>query len=335
MTKTPATPADRINSQDPTHYMNPGSVVTGCGQSVYAVYSVSDDPAAVTCTQGRCAEAIEENRKRSGCTATTWTAQHAFESDPIELDPEGYDEYERCEKSADDPIHRVDPVHFDLQFGTPPPCGDAEPWDAKTTDRDKVTCHMCVAHLDAKAVLRPLGAVTFTVTREGALETIGSCAAGGALTGKALGAFTAGDYPTAQALAEEQVRSQQVDDEEDAPTAPERTDDDVRWSAYSVALPTPDVAEYAKVVAEFCTSPYAAGRQRALDGFRRTTRMIWRWRHTAAKVDRFAYRVARAELHGFAARVRAYDALTQVWVTEQAERMRSEAMAMTSPKVGA
>jgi hypothetical protein len=40
------------------------------------------------------------------CTRPSdWSEPHLFEDDEIELNPEGYDEYERCERPADDPLH--------------------------------------------------------------------------------------------------------------------------------------------------------------------------------------------------------------------------------------
>jgi hypothetical protein len=53
------------------------------------------------------AEAVAEQIGRFlDCTAAhSWTEPHLFEDDEIELNREGYDEYERCGKPADDPLH--------------------------------------------------------------------------------------------------------------------------------------------------------------------------------------------------------------------------------------
>jgi hypothetical protein len=61
-------------------------------------------------------EALHEQAKRDAaqviagargeCSkAYGWSAPHAFEAEPIEVNPEGYDEFERCGKTAGDPVH--------------------------------------------------------------------------------------------------------------------------------------------------------------------------------------------------------------------------------------
>ena len=58
------------------------------------------------------AEALIEDAERwphrapTGCTvAYGWTEPHLYDDEPVELDRDSYDEYERCGRPADDPLH--------------------------------------------------------------------------------------------------------------------------------------------------------------------------------------------------------------------------------------
>lgn len=52
------------------------------------------------------ASIFAEADRRDGCTAAYgWLDEHLYENEPIELNSEGYDEYERCGRPADDPLH--------------------------------------------------------------------------------------------------------------------------------------------------------------------------------------------------------------------------------------
>lgn len=49
---------------------------------------------------------FQENQSGGKCTrASDWTGEHLFEDNEIELNSEGYDEFERCGRPACDPIH--------------------------------------------------------------------------------------------------------------------------------------------------------------------------------------------------------------------------------------
>lgn len=62
-------------------------------------------------------QVARQEAEAAECTAVSFGSAHAFESEPVELNLEGYDEFERCGKAADDVIHVKPDAGGDLLSG--------------------------------------------------------------------------------------------------------------------------------------------------------------------------------------------------------------------------
>jgi hypothetical protein len=235
-----------------------------------------------------------------GCTkAHGWDQSHPFEYHPQgipgQAGNDGYDEYERCGKRRDDPIHQMPATDTAAE---PDPQVEQDPAEARyaltaegyaAVGQPTFTCdpglhtpngHMCPAEFHYTAEFKTTAHLPRDLaTRQAAAyvhasEVIADARIGGA-TGDGKSDKTdewrwvhtpdGGCYsgPTRPGL----------------PPVPADVDDDAAWSAYCAALPEPSTDERAEVMVEY-GNPYAENIEQCRELFRDACRIIWQDRRS-------------------------------------------------------
>jgi hypothetical protein len=223
----------------------------------------------------------------TGCTAAhSWTEPHLFEDDEIELNREGYDEYERCGKPADDPLH-IEGAHA-----------------AALRSNDQ---HDYLAQSEKLGRARRVREIRENARRAG--QRMG--------LREALQAVKDEDHAEAitmdAARIIEAARAPQNAIGASLPPAPEDVSDDEAWAAYCAAMPAPSDDEITAVLAEY-GNPYAGARAQAVDAFKGAARTLWRMRaEGGGRLHRDVERSIRRSMKLARDVIGVYDALTEQW----------------------